>query len=112
VTTEAQRCARRRLERRDLCCNPFIHESSPQQPQDHAQHHAYKDRRRDRQVEGEVVALDDDVAGQPSQPQLRQPRPQQADDDQHDPENDEPASDHLGLFALCEAHPWSLRDRI
>src|SRR5882757_620450 len=41
--------------------------SSPEQPQQRRQHDAHHDRRRDRQVEGEVVTLDQDVAGQPAE---------------------------------------------
>src|SRR5690606_37549684 len=67
-----------------------------QEPEQQRQHHRDDECRGDRDIEPEVFALDDDVAGQPAQPDARQPWPQQADDDE-DEAGDDQESHHVHL---------------
>jgi len=68
--------------------------STVEQPEDEGQHDAYHQRRHDREVKAETAPLDDNVPRQPSEPELSQSRPQQADGNEHQPNRDEPRS-HL-----------------
>src|SRR5258708_18733984 len=70
----------------------FVPASTVQEPQDQRQDQADDQRGHDWEVEAEIVALDDDVARQPTEPHPLQHRPQQANDDQHHTEDDEPAT--------------------
>ena len=66
--------------------------SPVEQPEDEGQDDAYHQRRHDREIKAEIAALDDDVARQPSEPEVSQPRPQQADGNEHKPNRDETLS--------------------
>src|SRR6516225_7830578 len=64
--------------------------SSVQEPQDQRHDQADAKARYDREIEAEISALDHDVAGQPTEPELADPRPQQPDGYQHQTHSDEP----------------------
>src|SRR5271166_5345615 len=73
---------------------------SVQQPKDQRHDGTDHEARRDREIEAEVSALDHDVAGQPTEPELAEPRPQQPDRYQHQAHSDEPpAHDPTPAFA-------------
>lgn len=80
-------------EGRSLCAG--VASSAPQEAADKRHHHRQHDRDDDRagdgDVEGEILALDHDIARQPPQPQPRERPPEQADDDEHDAREDESA---------------------
>src|SRR5215831_9945326 len=63
--------------------------SLAQQPEDEAQERRDDEPGRQREVEREAVALEAEIARQPAEAQLGEPRPREADDDQHDTERDE-----------------------
>ena len=63
---------------------------SVDQPQQRRDDDDYQ-RRAERQVEPEVLAINDDVAGNAVQTDLLQHRSEQAGGDQDDPEDDQPA---------------------
>src|SRR5271157_2767701 len=74
--------------------------SSVQEPQDQRHNQADDEARHDREIEPEISALDYDVAGQPTEPELAEPRPQQPDRYQHQAHSDEPpAHDPTPAFA-------------
>src|SRR5262249_13220557 len=59
------------------------------QPQDHAHRDADDERCHQREVEGKIRTLDNDVAGQPSESQPVDPWPKQSGSDQNEPDDNE-----------------------
>ena len=53
-----------------------------QQPEDERQGNTDDQARCDRKIEAKVAALDHDIAGQPTETELAEPGPQQADNDE------------------------------
>ena len=53
--------------------------SAIDRPENDAEHQAQQEARDDRKIERHVVALDDDIAGQPAEPDPAEVRPEQAD---------------------------------
>jgi uncharacterized protein with PIN domain len=75
----------RRIRRRLAGFAEAAASTSPvQQPKDQRQGGADDERRDDRHVDAHVVALEDDVSGQATEPDLGQDRPEQARHDQND----------------------------
>src|SRR6516162_4052829 len=74
--------------------------SSVQEPQDQRHDQADAKARYDREIEAEISALDHDVAGEPTEPELAEPRPQWPDGYQNQAYSDEPpAHDPIPAFA-------------
>ena len=71
--------------------------STVEQPEDEGHHDAYHQTCHDREIKAETAPLDDNVTRQPSEPELNQLRPQQADGKEHKPNRDKPRF-HLVLY--------------
>ena len=72
---------------------------SPEQPQYHAEHQGGPQR----QIQAEVLPLDHDVAGQPTQPDLLQQRPQQPGGHQNQTNDDQEACRFVVLLLRTTA---------
>lgn len=77
--------------------------SAPRYPQDDRDRRADQQRRHDRDIEPEAVALDHDVAGQPSQAEPCNERPCQTDQHHRDPDSDQKARqrEHSQFCRIC-----------
>ena len=76
---------------------------SPEQPQYHAEHQADQQGGPQRQIQAEVLPLDHDVAGQPTQPDLLQQRPEQPGGHQNQTNDDQEACRFVALLLRTTA---------
>src|SRR5262245_34949546 len=67
------------------------------QPEDEAQNHANQQRSCERNIEAEVVALDSDIAGKPTEAHLGSQRPKNTEHDEHDAKDNEQATNRHAL---------------
>jgi hypothetical protein len=72
----------------------FANVSAIHHPKDQAEQQAQKQACHQREIEGHIIPLDDDVAGQPSQPDPIQIGPKQADQQDRKAEHDQEARHH------------------